>query len=67
MVKDLVPTFSERVTVTLRHSSMRVLRREASMVEWAVIWDRLPHAHTRGRVFSGNDGLHSCAVLRGMV
>ena len=39
-----IPTFPERVTVTLRHSSMRVLRLEASMVEWAVIWDRRPAA-----------------------
>ena len=32
---------------------MRVLRREASkvLVEWAVIWDRPPHAHPGGRVF----------------
>ena len=58
-----IPAFS----VTLRHSSIRMLRREASKVEWAVIWDRPPAMRTRGRVSKRRDTDilgHSPAVSR---
>ena len=59
--------FSERVTVAPSGTRLRVCsgaKPQCYLVEWAVIWDRPPHAHPRARI--GNDGLHSSAVLHGM-